>query len=144
MRVQSGATDQVLHFVAVSSTDHISRVTGLSSFTVYRKRKAGSATAYTTPTVSEVSSANMPGVYGLVLDEDTTIDSGDDEQEVVLHITATGMDPVTTTFELFRPKVTAGQTISTTVTGKADANITHVIADPVMANSTKTTNWGGT
>jgi hypothetical protein len=31
-----------------------------------------------------------------------------------------------------------------TVSGKVDSNITHVIADPVQANSTKTTNWGGT
>lgn len=31
-----------------------------------------------------------------------------------------------------------------TVAGKADANITHVIADPVVASSGKTTNWGGT
>jgi len=31
-----------------------------------------------------------------------------------------------------------------TVAGKVDSNITHVIADPVKANSTKTTNWGGT
>lgn len=31
-----------------------------------------------------------------------------------------------------------------TVAGKVDANITHVIADPVQASSTKETNWGGT
>jgi hypothetical protein len=31
-----------------------------------------------------------------------------------------------------------------TVAGKVDANITHVIADPVVASSGKTTNWGGT
>lgn len=31
-----------------------------------------------------------------------------------------------------------------TVSGKVDANITHVIADPVQASSSKTTNWGGT
>jgi hypothetical protein len=28
--------------------------------------------------------------------------------------------------------------------GSVDANITHVIADPVVADSSKTTNWGGT
>lgn len=31
-----------------------------------------------------------------------------------------------------------------TVAGKVDANITHVIADPVVAGSAKATNWGGT
>jgi hypothetical protein len=30
-----------------------------------------------------------------------------------------------------------------TVTGKVDANITHVIADPVQANGATDTNWGG-
>lgn len=31
-----------------------------------------------------------------------------------------------------------------TVSGKVDANITHVIGDAVQASSSKTTNWGGT
>lgn len=31
-----------------------------------------------------------------------------------------------------------------TVSGKVDANITHVIADPVQSGSSKSTNWGGT
>ena len=34
--------------------------------------------------------------------------------------------------------------ITFTVAGKVDANITHVIADPVIASSAKATNWGGT
>lgn len=144
MRMPSGVTDQYVYFVAVDSTDLVTRKTGLASFTVYRSRNGGAAAAFTTPTVTEVSAANMPGVYKLLLDEDMTIDSGDDSQEFCLHITATGMAPVTRVFELYRPKVTAGQTLATTVSGKVDANITHVIADPVQAGSSKTTNWGGT
>ena len=31
-----------------------------------------------------------------------------------------------------------------TVTGKVDANVTHVIADPITSSSSKETNWGGT
>lgn len=122
MRVQSGSTDQVLHFVAVDATDLATRETGLSSFTVYRKRKGGAATAWTTPTITEASSANMPGVYGLLIDEDTTIDSGDDEQQVVLHITHAGMAPVTISYELFRPKYAAGAVIPT-LTGDAYARL---------------------
>lgn len=66
----------------------------------------------TTPTINEVDATNMPGVYELLLDEDMTIDSGDETQEMVFHITATGMAPVTRTIELYRPKFTAGSTLS--------------------------------
>src|ERR1044072_413790 len=108
MRFPTGVTDQYIYFVAVDSTDYVTRETGLSSFTVYRSRNGGAATAYTTPTVAEVSSANMPGVYSLLLDEDMTIDSGDDSQQVVLHITQASMAPVTLTYELYRRDTTAG------------------------------------
>jgi hypothetical protein len=117
MRFQSGIVDQVIYFVAVDSTDLKTRETGLTSFTVYRARNGGAATAYTTPTVTEVSSANMPGVYSLLLDEDMTIDAGDDSQAVVLHITQASMAPVTLMYELYRPIVTAGQTATVTSGG---------------------------
>lgn len=61
MRVPSGSTDRVLAFVAVDATDLKTRETGLSSFTVYRSRNGATPVAYTTPTVTELSGANMPG-----------------------------------------------------------------------------------
>lgn len=112
MRIPSGVTDQYIYFVAVDSTDLKTRETGLSSFTVYRSRNGGAAAAYTTPTINETDTTNMPGVYELLLDEDMTIDSGDDSQEVCLHITQASMAPVTRTFELYRPKITAGETLT--------------------------------
>jgi len=57
----------------------------------------------TTPTVAELDATNMAGVYTLLLDEDMTIGSGNDTEEMVFHITATGMAPVTRTIELFAP-----------------------------------------
>ena len=39
---------------------------------------------------------------------------------------------------------TKTDSLTFTVAGKVDSNITHVIADPVQASSAKTTNWGGT
>jgi len=119
MRYASGVTDQYLYFVAVDATDLKTRETGLSSFTVYRSRNGGAAAAYTTPTINETDSTNMPGVYELLLDEDMTIDSGDETQEVCLHITHAGMAPVTRVFELYRPKITAGNTLDVTATGAA-------------------------
>ncbi len=117
MRIPSGVTDQYIYFVAVDSTDYITRETGLSSFTVYRSRNGAAAAAMTTPTINETSSANMPGVYELLLDEDMTIGSGNDSEEMVFHITATGMSPVTRTIELYRSKITAGNTLGTGADG---------------------------
>lgn len=122
MRIPSGVTDQVIYFVALDATDLKTRETGLSSFTVYRSRNGGTATAFTTPTVTEVDATNMPGVYKFLLDEDMTIDSGDDSQEMCFHITASGMAPVTRTIELYRPKITAGNTLGV----ESDGDLTKV------------------
>jgi hypothetical protein len=122
MRIPSGTTDQYIYFVAVDPTDLKTRETGLSSFTVYRSRNGAAAAAYTTPTVNETDTTNMPGVYELLLDEDMTIDSGDSSQEVCLHITHASMAPVTRIFELYRSPVTVGETI--TVSSGAVSSVT--------------------
>lgn len=96
--IPSGTTDQYTYFVAVDSTDFTTRETGLSSFTVYRSRDGGAATAFTTPTINETSSANMPGVYELLLDEDMTIGASNTVEHMSVHITATGMAAVTKEF----------------------------------------------
>ena len=114
MRIASGTTDQVIFFVAVDSSDLKTRKTGLSGFSVYRVRDTGAATAYTTPTVAELSAANMPGVYSLLLDEDMTIGAGNDTEEMAFHITVATMAPVTRVIELYRPKITVGDTLATT------------------------------
>jgi len=119
MRIASGVTDQYIYFVAVDSTDLKTRETGLTTFTVYRSRNGGVATAMTTPTINETDTTNMPGVYELLLDEDMTIDAGDETQEMVFHITQALMAPVTRTIELYRPKITAGNTLDVTATGAA-------------------------
>ena len=64
----------------------------------------------------------MPGVYSLLLDEDMTIGSGNKSEEVVLHITQASMAPVTLKFELYRPDVTEGETI--TVSSGAVSTVT--------------------
>lgn len=134
MRIPSGTTDQVVYFVALDSTDLKTRETGLSSFTVYRSRNGGTATVFTTPTVAELSAANMPGVYSLLLDEDMTIDSGDDSQEMLFHITHAGMAPVDRSIELYRRSVTGGQTIA--VGGSiAQANVTQISGDATAADN---------
>lgn len=136
MRMLSGVTDQVIYFVAVDATDLKTRETGLNTFTVYRSRNGGAAAAYTTPTITEVDSTNMPGVYKFLLDEDMTIDAGDDSQEMVFHITHSGMAPVTRTIELYRAKITAGETL--TVSGGAVSTVTAVTTVNGLAANTVT------
>lgn len=133
MRIPSGVTDQYIYFVAVDSTDLKTRETGLSSFTVYRSRNGGAATAFTTPTIAELSAANMPGVYSLLLDEDMTIGSGNDSEEMVFHITQASMAPVTRVIELYREKITQGETIIA-ASGVAQANVKQV-ADSATAGT---------
>lgn len=102
LRVEAGDIERKVLFIARDSSTG-ARKTGLSSFTVYRTREGGSATAMTTPTVAEVSSANMPGVYTLLLDEDSTLGTEMLEQEVLYRITASGMEPVDVKVVYFRP-----------------------------------------
>jgi hypothetical protein len=109
MRIASGIVDQVIYFVALDTSG--ARKTGLASFTVYRSRNGGTATAFTTPTVAEVSSANMPGLYTLLLDEDMDIGAGNVTEEMAFHITATGMVPVTRSIELYRPPPTRDEIV---------------------------------
>lgn len=109
--IPSGTVDQYAYFVAVDSTDFTTRETGLSSFTVYRSRN-GAAAVLMTDTVNETDVTNMPGVYELLLDEDMTIGSGNDEEEMTFHITHAGMAPITRAIQLCRPTVTGGETLT--------------------------------
>lgn len=126
MRMPSAVSDQYIYFVAVSSTDRVTRQTGLTGFTVARSRNGAAAVAYTTPTVSEVSASLMPGVYALLLDEDMTMDAGDYSQELCLHITKTGMEPVTRTIELYSRSV----------------NLQSINGEPITGNGAPGTEFG--
>lgn len=120
MRIPSGKTDQAIYFVAVDSTDLKTRKTGLSAFTVYRSRNGGTATVYTTPTIVELSASNMPGVYSLLIDEDTTVASTSDAEEYALHITCATMAPVTRVLELFRRDATSGRQLLVDANGRVN------------------------
>lgn len=149
MRIPSGKTNQYIYFVAVDSTDLKTRETGLSSFTVYRSRNGVAEVAYTTPTITEIDSTNMPGVYALLIDEDTTIGASSDSEEYCVHITQASMAPVTRTIELYRRDTTSGQSI-TVANGCADADIERVTGNAVPATSSNgvlkvdATHFGGT
>lgn len=91
IRIPSGSTTHVKYFTLVDKTDHVTAETGrTASLTAYRARNGGTATAFTTPTFAEVDSTNMPGVYSLVIDEDTTITTANDTEEMVITIVDSG------------------------------------------------------
>lgn len=114
MRIPTGSTDRYIYFVAVDATDMKTREAGLDTFTVWRSRNGLAAVAMTTPTINETNATYMPGVYELLLDEDTTLTAGNDTEEMVSHITHAGMAPVTRVVELYRPETTEGHTLSVT------------------------------
>jgi hypothetical protein len=119
MRIKSGSTATYIYFVAVDATDLATRETGLASFTVYRSRNGAAEATYTTPTITEIDATNLPGVYALLLDEDTTSADTVGSEEMCLHITHAGMAPVTRTVEIF-----------------SAANVADVILDRDMATGT--------
>lgn len=65
----------------------------------------------------------MPGIYALLIDEDTTIASGSDSEEYAVHITCSTMAPVSRTVELYRRDTTTGKTLVVDANGLADANM---------------------
>ncbi len=123
MRIPSGSIDRFIYFVAVDATDLKTRETGLTGFTVYRSRDGGVAAAFTTPTVNETDSVNMPGVYELLLDEDTSLAAEHDTEEFVLHITQASMSPVTRVIELYRPETTEGRTLTVESDGMGHVDV---------------------
>ena len=133
-RIASGITDQGFYFVGVDATDFTTRETGLSSFTVVRSRNGAADVTMTTPTITQIDATTMPGVYWLLCDEDTTLDAGDDEQEQAYHITHAGMAPVTNIIAIFRPKITAGETV-TAASGSANAAVQSIVANAITAAS---------
>jgi len=97
MRIKKDVLTQKLVFVGIDSSDHITRKTGLSSFTVYYSLNGGAATVMTTPTVAELDATNMAGDYTLLVDEAGQASAAG---ELTLHITASGMDAVTRIVEI--------------------------------------------
>jgi len=140
MRLSSGTIDQFIYFVALDSADFTTRETGFSSFTVYSSLNGGAVTTFTTPTINETGSGTMVGVYELLVDENVTITSGNDEEELCIHITHAGMAPVSRTITIYRPKFTEGST----QTNDFDAANDDVAVVTLVGTTTANTDMRGT
>lgn len=135
MRIPSGKTDVKIAFKAVDATDRVTPETGLNTFTVYRSRNGGTATAFTTPTIAEISSSNMPGMYVLTVDEDTTLESGVESHEMVLYITHSGMAPVARVVEIFRQDSDRTDGIETSLTERQAIRLMASVLLGTIANA---------
>lgn len=128
MKIPSGTTNKYLYFVAVNATDKVTRETGLTDFTVVGSLNGAADAAFTTPTVSEIDATTMPGVYALLVDEQTTLTAGNDDEELCLHITHASMAPVTRTVEIYRMKSAEGNNF-------VAANVYSISGDPTAADN---------
>lgn len=122
MRIPSGNTNKYVYFVAVDDTDFTTREQGITNWSVVQSRNGGSSTSMT-GTITEIT--GMTGVYSLLINQDTTIASGNDSEELCLTISAPGVYPITRVIELYRPKATEGRTISVDSTGAIET-INHI------------------
>jgi hypothetical protein len=87
MRIKNGDISRNIYFIAIDSSDYTTKLTGLTDFVVYYSIDGGVSTVMTTPTVIEVDSVNMPGVYKLAIDEvNMVIATNKDTAELLIHI----------------------------------------------------------
>ena len=102
MKILNGSLDNIIFFVALDSVDGSTRGTGFTAWTVYYQLDGGTAAVMTIPTIVELDSTNMQGVYSLLIDEALmTRLSGDKSEELVIHITHAGMREVTRYIEVY-------------------------------------------
>jgi len=103
MEIPTGI-QRVLNFAAWDNTQPVYTVlkSGLTTFTVWKSRNGSTPVQVSSPTIVELSSANMSGVYGFTPPVET-ITVGNLREEVVYKITATGMWPVVLKAIVFEP-----------------------------------------
>ena len=137
MQIYSGSTVK-LYIIAVDATDYQTRETGLFpiGWSVYNSHNGGSASLQSA-SFTEVSSGTMAGVYYFSWTA-PTISSGVDLEEGVLHITHSSgaMAPITLQYTLARPKITTGDTLSSTAPPTADAIADAVWDEPTLGHQT--------
>lgn len=75
-------------------------ITALTGFVVYRSRNGGTPVLWTTPTITEADATNTPGLYHLLLDEDTTISLPC--EEMIVYITHADIQPVVRSVDIER------------------------------------------
>lgn len=115
--IKSGVNTQSVYFDAPPA---------LGAWVVYGSLNGAAAAVFTTPTIAELSLANMPGVYSLLLDEQFTITSGNPTDILKLYIKAGGW---------------AGKSIEVVLFNNLPANIKQVNDIEVIGDGEDATPW---
>lgn len=135
MRIVSGNITTYVYFEARDVLDRVTPENGLAAkMVVKRSRNGGALTTMTTPTINATDTGT--GGYELLVDEDTTIDAGFHSQEMRLRVRDTGghMAEAIRVVELFRPDVTAGQTL-TVSSGRGQADVRAILGDTGLVSN---------
>jgi len=148
MRIVSGTTDQYAYFKAVAVGDGFTPVTGLvlANFVVYRSRNGGVAAIMTTAPatlIAELSAANMPGWYSLLMNEDMSVAAGNITEEMLFSITHSGGTIVgaEVKIELFVPGTGLPAAFSATAGAVSKGTQTGVYTSTINADGVF---WQGT
>jgi hypothetical protein len=128
----SGDITQRVGFKAVDAVDLETPETGLTGFTVHSSLGGATSQIWTTPTTNQLSAANQPGLYWLVLDEQMTISAGKDYEQLLLTISQAAMAPVDLAINVCKEKITAGETV-TAASGNINSSIQSVATNAITA-----------
>jgi len=120
-QIASGVTDQFIYFDAPPA---------LSNFVVYGSLDGAPAAIFTTPTVNETDATNMPGVYELLLDEQTTIDAANKTEILKLFIKAGGWAGKSVEIVLFIPESAIAQNVNIAEVNNVTVGGAGTLADP--------------
>lgn len=123
------STQVTVTVLMISSTDHIAGKTGLSAGLTIYASKAGGTPASISPTVSELDSTNMPGLYSLVLTTTHTNTLG----ELAIRVSGSGADPTDVKWQVMARlnddlayPATSGRSMVVDAAGLVDANAVKV------------------
>jgi len=115
VRIPSGVITESVHFNAVDPSDNSRLLTGLTDFTVAQKKGSAAAAAMTTPIITE--DPLFPGTYALLCNQDMGLSSGKDVESKLFRITHASLREITLRLEIFRPKITVGNTLTVPSSG---------------------------
>lgn len=116
IRIGAGDVYQYIYFTALNENDD-TRLTGLNSFSAYYSQNGNVVVDIESPTIIETNAIKMPGDYHILLSGNFSIDNSHDSEELLLHISHSGMKDVSKSIELSRPKLTLGKTLSVNSNG---------------------------
>ena len=108
MKIKHGDIARKMAFVAVDVTDLITREAALTNAAVTYSLDGAEAVTMVDPIIAAAEADDMVGDFWLSINAGTTLPDGVDNAELILHISADEMAPVTLGIEIYRPTIDVG------------------------------------